>query len=136
MNHSQEENTNILAANSLDHIVRRSSKELCNNRKLIDMILSREERFSLNHLRENAGCAPDVHLHVVLLPCKHDLGGAVVSCRNVAGHLRILNTGKTEIADLEVAVVVDEEVLWLQVPVDNPCGVDVFQPALGAELVG
>ena len=121
MNHSQEGNTNVLAADSLDHIVRRSSKELCNNRKLIDMILSREERFSLNHLRENAGCAPDVHLHVVLLPCKHDLGGAVVSCRNVAGHLGILNTGETEIADLEVAVFIDKDVAGLQVSMDDTC---------------
>lgn len=94
------------------------------------MVLSGEKRLSLHHLGENAGCAPDVYLHVVLLPCKHDLGSAVVSCRNVAGHLRILDTGETEIADFEVAVFVDKDVAGFQVSMHDACRVDVFQTPL------
>lgn len=37
---------------------------------------------------------------VVFLPGEHDLWGAVVSCRNISCHLRILNTGQTKIANL------------------------------------
>jgi hypothetical protein len=85
------------------------------------MILPREQRLALQHLGKDAARAPDVNFDVVLLPCEHDLGRAVVSRGNVAGHLRVLDTCKAEVADLEVAVLVDEDVAGLEIAMDDSC---------------
>jgi hypothetical protein len=72
-----------------------------NMRKMTRTIFAREERLALEHLREDAAGTPDVHGNIVFLPCEHDLWCTVVSCRNVTSHLRILDTSKSEITDLE-----------------------------------
>lgn len=74
------------------------------------MILSWEKWLSLKHFSENATSTPDIYFNVILLPREHDLGRAIVSCRDIASHLRILNTGKAEIADLKIAVLVDKDI--------------------------
>lgn len=94
------------------------------------MVLAGEEGLALEHLGENAASAPDVHLHIVLLPGEHDLGGSVISGRDVAGHLRVLNTCKTEVANFQVAVLVNKDVGRLEVTVDDTSGVDIFQTTL------
>lgn len=94
------------------------------------MVLSREERFSIQHLGEDAARAPDIDLHVILLPGEHDLGGAVISRGNITSHLGVLDTRQTEIADLQVAVFINEDVAGLQVSVDHTGGVDIFQSTL------
>lgn len=71
--------TYVLAANGLNHVVGGSSEQLRDNGELVDMVLSREERLALEHLGEDTACAPDIHLHVVLLPGEHDLWGSVVA---------------------------------------------------------
>lgn len=91
------------------------------------MILAGEQRLALNHLGEDAAGAPDVDLDVVFLPRQHDLRSAVVSSRHVARHLGILQAREAEIADLQIAVLVDEDVAGLEVAVDDTGGVDVFQ---------
>jgi hypothetical protein len=83
------------------------------------MVLSWEKRLALEHLSEDAAGAPDVDLDVVLLPRKHNLRRAVVSRRDIAGHLRILNASEAKIADLQVAILVDENVAGLQISVDD-----------------
>lgn len=67
---------------------------------------------------------------VVLLPGQHDLWGAVVASGDVTRHLWILETGETKVADLEVAVLVDEDVGRLQISVDDTGGMGVFEAAL------
>lgn len=109
----------ILAGNSVNDIIWGRSKEFCNDGKLVDMVLSGEERLAIEHLGKDAACTPNVHLDVVFLPCEHDLGGAVVSGGDIACHLGILDAGKTEIANLEVTVFVDENIAGLQVTVDD-----------------
>ena len=99
------------------------------------MVLAGEEGLALEHLGENAAGTPDIDLDVVLLPGEHYLGGAVVTSGNIAGHLRILDTSKSKIADLQIAVLVDENVTRLQVAVDDTGGVDVFEATLELELV-
>lgn len=47
---------------------------------------------------------------VIFLPREHDLGCAVVSRRNVTRHLRILDTCETKVANLQIAVFIDENV--------------------------
>jgi hypothetical protein len=94
------------------------------------VVLAREERLALKHLGENASCTPDINLDIVLLPCKHDLGGSVVSGRDVTRHLGVLYTGETEVANLKIAVLVDKDIAGLQVAVHDTSGVDVFQTTL------
>ncbi len=94
------------------------------------MILSWEKRLALQHLCEDAPRTPDINLDIVFLPCKHDLRRSVVSRRDIAGHLRILQTRKTEIADLKVAVFVHEDVAGLEIAMDDACGVDILETTL------
>jgi hypothetical protein len=94
------------------------------------VVLAREQRLALKHLCENTSRTPDIDLDVVLLPCKHDLRRSVVSGRDVTRHLRVLYTGETEVANLEIAVLVDQDVARLQVTMDHTGGVDIFQATL------
>ena len=64
------------------------------------MVFAREERFALKHLRKDTTCAPYINLNVVLLPGEHNLWGAVVSCRDIARHLRVLDTSEAKVAYL------------------------------------
>lgn len=122
--------THVLAGDCVDDIIRRCAQQLSDNGELVHMVLSREEGLPVQHLGEDAASAPDVHLDVVFLPCEHDLGGSVVSRRNVARHLRVLDTGQAKVANLQIAVFVDENVAWFQVPMDDTRRVDVFQASL------
>jgi len=94
------------------------------------VVLSGEQWLALEHFCKDAARAPNVNLHVVFLPSEHNLGRSVVSSGDVSRHLRILYTGETEVADLEIAVLVHEDVARLQIAVDDTCGVHVFQAAL------
>ena len=94
------------------------------------MVLAGEQWLALEHLCKNTAGTPDVHLYIIFLPREHDLRRSVVSGGDVASHLGILYTGKTEVADLEIAVLVDEDVAGLEVPVDDTRRVDVFQTTL------
>lgn len=91
------------------------------------MVLSWEERLAFKHLCKNATCTPNIDSHIVLLPGEHDFGGTVISCADVTGHLGVLDTGKTKVADLQIAVLVDENVAWLQVTVDDTGRVNVLE---------
>jgi hypothetical protein len=44
--------------------------------------------------------------------------------------LWILDTGKTEVADLEIAVFIDEDVTRLQIAMDDTRRVDIFETTL------
>lgn len=73
-------------------------------------VLAREQRFPFQHLCENTPRTPDIYRDVVLLPGEHDLRRAVVPRRDVTRHLRVLYSGKTEIANLQITVLVHENV--------------------------
>jgi hypothetical protein len=122
--------TDVFAADGLDHVIWRSTQELGNDRELVDMVLSGEQWLSFQHFGEDAARTPDVHLHIVLLPSEHDLGRTVVSCGDISGHLRILNTSKTEIADFQVTVFVNQNVAGFQIPVYHTGRVNIFQTTL------
>lgn len=94
------------------------------------MVLAWEQRLSVKHFSKDAARAPDVDLDVILLPGEHDLGGAVISRGHISSHLGVLDPGQAEIADLEIAVLIDEDVAGLQVAMNNTGGMDVFQTAL------
>ena len=114
----------------MDNIIWGRAQKLGDDRELVDVILPWEERLSLQHLRENASGTPNIYLDIVFLPCEHDLRGSVVSRRDITGHLGILNTGQTEVADLQIAVLVDQDVAGLEIAMDNACGVDILESPL------
>jgi hypothetical protein len=41
-----------------------------------------------------------------------------------------LDAGQTEVADLEIAVLVDEDIAGLKIAMDDTCGVDIFKTPL------
>ena len=122
--------TYVLAADSLDNIIRGGSEQFGDDGKLVDVVLAGEQRLALEHLGEDTSNTPDINFNIVLLPSEHDLRSSVVSCRDVTSHLGVLNTGQTEVANLQIAVLVDQNVAGLQVTVDNTSRMDVFQSAL------
>ena len=71
------------------------------------MVFAWEQGLALQHLRKDTTGTPNIDLDVVLLPGEHDLGCPIVSCRHITCHLRILYTCKSEVAYLQVAVLVD-----------------------------
>lgn len=115
----------------MDNIVRWGSEQLGDDGKLVDVVLAGEQRLALKHLGKDTSNTPNINFNIVLLPSEHDLGSSVISCRDVTGHLGVLNTGQTKVANLQIAVLVDQNVAGLQVTVNNAGRVDVFQSALG-----
>lgn len=111
--------THILASDGVDDIVGRGAQQLSDDGELMHMVLAREQGLAIEHLGENAARTPDVDLDIVFLPRQHDFGGSVVSCRDVAGHLGVLDAGKAEVANLQIAVLVDKNVARLKVSVDD-----------------
>jgi len=120
----------VFATDGLNNVIWRSTKELCDDRELVDVVLSREQRLAFEHFRKDAACTPDINFDIVFLPCEHNFWCAVVAGRNVSSHLGILYTGQAKIADFQIAVLVHEDVARLQVTVDDTSGVDVFQATL------
>lgn len=90
----------------MNYIIRRCAEKFRDDAELIDVVLPGEQRLALKHLGEDAARGPDVDLDVVLLPREHDLWGTVVPRRDIACHLRVLDTRQSKIADFEVAILV------------------------------
>ena len=120
----------VFTRDCVDNIIGRCAQEFRDDGELVDVILAREEGLALEHLGKDTASAPDVDLNVVLLPGKHDLWRTVVPRRHISSHLRILDSRQAEIANLQIAVFIDQDVAGLQVPVDYAGRVDVFQTTL------
>jgi hypothetical protein len=97
---------------------------------LVDVILSGEQRLALEHLSKDAASTPDINFNIIFLPGEHNLGGSVVSCRDITGHLRVLDSCKTKVANLKIAVFVDENVAGLEITVNNAGRVHVLETTL------
>lgn len=111
--------THIRTGDMVHHIVGRIAQQLRNDAELVDMVLPREHRSTQEHLAEDAPGTPDIDFLVVPPPGEHDLRGAVVPGGDVAGHLVLADAGKTEVADFQVAVLVDQDVARFEVAVDH-----------------
>lgn len=132
----KEEETHVFAADGLDHVIGRRAQQLGDDGKLVDMIFTGEKRLAVEHLCENTAGAPDVDLDVVFLPCEHDLGGAIVSGRDVAGHLRVLDPGQTKIANFEIAVFVNQDIAGFKIAMHDTSRVHIFQTSLWPVRLG
>lgn len=116
----------VLTGDGVDNIIWRGTQKLGDDGELIDMILSREQWLALQHLGEDTTRTPDINLDIILLPCEHNLRRSVVSRGNVSGHLRILDSCKTEVADLQVTILIYENVAGFEITMNNTCRVDIF----------
>ena len=90
----------------------------------MNVVVSRNKGLALNELRENATNTPDVDAVGVLVAGEHDFGSSVPTCDYVFGEwlaavVGTEATGETEVADLQVTVGVDQQVGWLEIPVQN-----------------
>lgn len=112
-------------------------EHLEDEQQLVAVVLAREEGLAEVHLRENAADRPHVDCLGVLGQREHDLRGAVPARGHVLREIGVLLRGravarvcfearKTEVADLEVALLVDQEVGRLEVAVDDAAAVEVL----------
>ena len=89
----------------------------------------------LDHLSEDAAEGPHVNSLVVIFLVKDYLRSAVPSGGHVRGHastaamLLDACAREAEVAYQDVAVLVDEHVCWLEVPVDHSSGMQVVDAA-------
>lgn len=120
----------VFTANGFDDVVWWCAEQFRDDGELINMVLARKERFALQHLSEDTAGAPDVDLDVVFLPGQHDFRCAVIPGRDVAGHLRILNSRQSKVADLEITVFVHQDVGWFEVTVNHTGRMYIFEAAL------
>lgn len=107
----------------------RRAKDVEDELELLLVIVTREDGVAHEELSEDATSGPDIDLVVVGLTRAHDFRGTVPASYDVLGEVLLLleTTSKTEIADLEVAVGVEEKVGRFEVTVDDVSGVDVLQ---------
>ena len=95
---------------------------------LVDFAVSAEERFLLGELGKDAADGPDVNSQAVLLLSEQNFGGPVPESFNFVGEGfdgEGKGACKSEVSNFEKARAVDEQILRLEVPVDNPPAVAV-----------
>lgn len=107
----------------------RCSEHAENLEDLVNLRVAREERLASSHLCEDASDRPHVDTRTVLASTEQDLGRPVPESDNFVSIGTERDTecaGETKITNLEVAVAVDEEVLWLEIAVEDSVRVAVF----------
>jgi len=95
---------------------------------LIDFAVAGEKGFTGGHLGEDATHTPHVDACTVLPAAEQDLRGAVPKRDDLVGvgaKRHAEGPRQPEVGELEVAFLVDEEVLWLQVAVQDAVGVAI-----------
>jgi hypothetical protein len=122
--------THVLAGDGVNNIIRRGTKQLSDDRELVDVILSGKQRFALKHLSKDATGTPDINLDIVFLPGEHNFGGSVVPCGDITSHLRILDSCKTKVANLEITVFVYENIAGFEIAVDDAGRMHVLETSL------
>lgn len=89
--------------------------------KLIKLILSWEERVSINQFTHYASNCPEVDLFAIIAThqelCRSIPPGSYVICHSFLFFLDL--PGKTEITYFESVILTDKEVFWLDVPMDD-----------------
>jgi len=95
---------------------------------LVDLGVTWEERLAGSHLGEDAANGPHVDASGVLATTEQNFGRAVPEGNDFVGVSAERNTksaSQTEISQLQVALLVDEQVLRLQVTMQDTVGVAV-----------
>lgn len=122
--------------------------------KLVDIVTALEEGPATQQLGQNATHGPNIDWELisysagvwgvsgthtgfrVALEAQHDFRRTVPSCGDIFRHVSCIllrvdgeTTGQTEIANLQLAIRVDEKVSGLQITVQNVGRMDVFETA-------
>lgn len=106
----------------------RSAEDAEDLEDLVNLGVTWEEGLAGSHLGEDAADGPHVDTSGVLAATEQDFGRAVPESDDLVSVSAERNTesaGQTKIGQLEVAFLVDEQVLRLQVTVQNTVGVAV-----------
>ncbi|KAM0859882.1 hypothetical protein ACQ4PT_046899 [Festuca glaucescens] len=121
----------VLVADEPQVVVGGGAYDLGDEPHLVHVVPPREERRPVDELHEDAPDGPDVDGRRVVGGVEQQLGGPVPPRDDVLRHHVALRRGarQAEVADLEVAVGVEEQVAGLEVPVDHVRRVDVLEPA-------
>ena len=101
----------------------RRSKHSIHLLKLVIIVRTREEGFSCDHLGKNAANRPHITGYSTILLLHHGdfwcpvpTGHDVVCQMDATGHQAVSDWArKSEITDLQDAIVIDEKVLWLEI---------------------
>jgi len=101
------------------------------------VIFSGEQGLATQHLSQDTANGPNINGLGVLLESQHNLRGSVPAGCDVFSHetgvvfLRGGRASEAEIANLEVAIGIEEQVGWLEISVENVCGVHSLEGAEG-----
>lgn len=106
----------------------RSAQNAEDFENLVDLGVTREKRLAGSHLGEDAANGPHVDTSGVLAATEQNFGRAVPESDDLVGVSAERNTkgaSQTKIGQLQVALLVDEQVLRLQVTVQDAVGMAV-----------
>lgn len=106
----------------------RSAQNAEDFENLVDLGVTREKRLAGSHLGEDAANGPHVNTSGVLAATEQNFGRAVPESDDLVGVSAERNTkgaSQTKIGQLQVALLVDEQVLRLQVTVQDAVGMAV-----------
>lgn len=87
-----------------------------------------EEGLALSHFGIDAADAPDVYWGWVFFGSEEDLGGTVPQSDHLVRiglHRQAERPRETEVCKFDVAFLVDQQVLWFQIPMHHPVSVAV-----------
>lgn len=120
----------VLVPDEPQVVVGRGPDDLGDEPHLVHVVSPREERRPVDELHEDAADGPDVDGGGVVGGVEQQLGRPVPPRHHVLRHHVALRRRprEAEVADLEVAVGVQQQVAGLQVPVDHVRRVDVLEP--------
>ena len=95
---------------------------------LVDFRVSVEERPLLNHFCEYAANSPDIHTQTVLFLSQKHFGSPVPKrldfmSKSLDGDTK--RPSKSEIGDLQVSHLINQQILRLEIPMDDPARVAV-----------
>ena len=98
--------------------------------QLVRLVPPGEQRLPADQLGQDAARAPDVDRGGVGHPQEY-LWGSVPQCHHCGRQqgVEVVDSGETEIGQLDISVARDKDVLGLDVPVDNPVAVEEVDPA-------
>mmetsp|Transcript_6182 Transcript_6182/g.19829 ORF Transcript_6182/g.19829 Transcript_6182/m.19829 type:complete len:367 (+) Transcript_6182:79-1179(+) len=125
----EDEPARLFRRDKVQLVRRRLAEAPDNLADLVDVVVAGEQRLAQQELAEDAAAGPDVYCLSVLLACEHDLRRAVPPRHDVLRQLPrraearrevgLDASSEAQVADLEIAIRVDEEVRRLQVAVQH-----------------
>lgn len=115
-----------------------SSVELEDFEDLIDFGVSHEEGFLFDHFSEDASCGPHINSkRVLLLPHQNFWRSVPESFDFVSESFNrdSESSGETKIGDLDISFLVNQDILWLEISMDDSSGVTEIQTVQNLEQV-